>query len=83
MVKGAREFVGDWVRINVRATGSEPVGDSKAAQQYSLDCWKAAEKAGIKGADIEKQLGSLIAHMASVIVRLNDAEVARLAANGD
>jgi hypothetical protein len=83
MVKGAREFVGDWVRINVRATGSEPVGDTKAAQQYSLDCWKAADKAGIKAADIEKQLGSLIAHMASVIMRVNDAEVARLAVKHD
>ena len=82
MVIGARKFVGDWVRDHVHPTGYELPGDTTRAKQHASNCGTAASGAGITGAEIEKQLGNLIAHMAHEMNRINDAEAARRAKMG-
>jgi hypothetical protein len=79
----AMNFVNDWVRENVNATGYEPEGDNTEAKILATQCHAAAAQAGISAKAIEEACGDLVDYIAGEISSTNDAEVARLAARDD
>lgn len=74
----AQDFVDAWINENVQATGYERESDAAQAKTLAMQCWAAADKAGISRGAIQQAVGDLVPYMASAIEQTNDDEVARL-----
>lgn len=82
MGQNAREFVEGWIDQNVHATGYAPEVDNAEAKRLAVECWAAADQAGVSRASIAEEF-NLPDRMAEAIEAVNDAEVERLASKDD
>lgn len=79
MTQDAKQFVDNWITEHVQPTGYEPEGDASAAERLAFECWRAADKAGIKRGLIKEACGNLVEYISEAIERINDDNVKRLA----